>query len=39
MWQTIIHTVFILSAIGIAYVERISSASEQATLTAKHDRH
>jgi uncharacterized protein (TIGR00645 family) len=28
MWQTIIHTVFILSAIGIAYVERISSASE-----------
>jgi uncharacterized protein (TIGR00645 family) len=39
MWQTIIHTVFILSAIGIAYVERISSASEQATLTAKHGRH
>jgi uncharacterized protein (TIGR00645 family) len=28
MWQTIIHTVFILSAIGIAYVERISSAAE-----------
>jgi uncharacterized protein (TIGR00645 family) len=28
MWQTIIHTVFIISAIGIAYVERISSASE-----------
>ena len=27
MWQTIIHTVFILSAIGIAYVERISSAT------------
>jgi uncharacterized protein (TIGR00645 family) len=39
MWQTITHTVFILSAIGIAYVERISSASEQATLTAKHERH
>ena len=39
MWQTIIHAVFILSAIGIAYVERISSASEQATLTAKHGRH
>jgi uncharacterized protein (TIGR00645 family) len=39
MWQTIIHTVFIISAIGIAYVERISSASEQATLTAKHGRH
>jgi uncharacterized protein (TIGR00645 family) len=28
MWQTIIHTVFILSAIGIAYVERISSMAE-----------
>jgi uncharacterized protein (TIGR00645 family) len=28
MWQTIIHTVFILSAIGIAYVERISSVAE-----------
>ena len=24
MWQAIIHTVFILSAIGIAYVERLS---------------
>jgi uncharacterized protein (TIGR00645 family) len=24
LWQTIIHTVFILSAIGIAWVERIS---------------
>jgi uncharacterized protein (TIGR00645 family) len=24
MWQTIIHTVFILSAIGIASVERLS---------------
>jgi uncharacterized protein (TIGR00645 family) len=24
MWQTIIHTVFILSAIGIAYVDRMS---------------
>jgi uncharacterized protein (TIGR00645 family) len=30
MWQTIIHTVFIISAIGIAYVERISSAAELA---------
>jgi uncharacterized protein (TIGR00645 family) len=28
MWQTIIHTVFIISAIGIAYVERISSMAE-----------
>ena len=25
MWQTIIHTVFILSAIGIAYVDRLSN--------------
>ncbi len=25
MWQTIIHTVFILSAIGIAYVDRLST--------------
>jgi uncharacterized protein (TIGR00645 family) len=25
MWQTIIHVVFILSAIGIAYVDRISN--------------
>ncbi|MDQ8727768.1 TIGR00645 family protein [Bradyrhizobium sp. LHD-71] len=37
MWQTIIHTVFIISAIGIAYVERISSAAEQAAhKSAKH---
>ena len=27
MWQTIIHTVFILSAIGIAVVDRISNAA------------
>jgi uncharacterized protein (TIGR00645 family) len=27
MWQTIIHTVFILSAIGIAIVDRISNAT------------
>jgi len=26
MWQTIIHVVFIFSALGIAYVERISNA-------------
>ncbi len=25
MWQTIIHTIFILSAIGIAYVDRLQS--------------
>jgi uncharacterized protein (TIGR00645 family) len=27
MWQTIIHVVFIISAIGIAFVDRISSES------------
>ena len=26
MWQTIIHTIFILSAIGIAYVDRLTQA-------------
>ncbi len=35
MWQTIIHMLFILSAIGIAYVEKISSSSEQAAQAAK----
>jgi uncharacterized protein (TIGR00645 family) len=31
MWQTIIHIVFILSAVGIAYVDRLSSdATEHA---------
>jgi len=29
MWQTIIHTTFILSAIGIAYVDKLSQASER----------
>jgi uncharacterized protein (TIGR00645 family) len=27
MWQAIIHTVFVLSAIGIAYVEKLSQSS------------
>jgi uncharacterized membrane protein YqhA len=27
MWQTIIHCVFILSAIGIAYTDRILQAT------------
>jgi uncharacterized protein (TIGR00645 family) len=34
MWQTIIHMLFILSAIGIAYVERISNSAE--THKSKH---
>jgi uncharacterized protein (TIGR00645 family) len=32
MWQAIIHSVFVLSAIGIAYVERLS----EGTHAAKH---
>jgi uncharacterized membrane protein YqhA len=36
MWQTIIHTVFILSAIGIAYVDRLSNDS---MAQAKHAAH
>jgi uncharacterized membrane protein YqhA len=37
MWQTIIHTVFILSAIGIAFVDRLSNiASEEAKHAASH---
>ena len=35
MWQTIIHTVFILSAIGIAYVDKIS----QSTMTISKGDH
>lgn len=35
MWQTIIHTVFIPSAIGIAVVDRISNASV-AEVTKQH---
>jgi uncharacterized protein (TIGR00645 family) len=37
MWQTIIHAVFILSAIGIALVDKLSVASiEQAKQSAAH---
>jgi uncharacterized protein (TIGR00645 family) len=39
MWQSIIHGLFIVSAIGIAYVEKISSGSEQAAHAAKQARH
>src|SRR5215218_7158961 len=39
MWQAIIHALFIVSAIGIAYVEKISSGSEQAAHAAKQARH
>jgi uncharacterized protein (TIGR00645 family) len=36
MWQTIIHTVFILSAIGIATVERISAPVTENRHGARH---
>ena len=36
MWQAIIHFLFIISAIGIAWVERISSASESAQRVHRH---
>lgn len=29
MWQTIIHLVFIISAVGIAYVDRLLSVTER----------
>jgi uncharacterized protein (TIGR00645 family) len=32
MWQTIIHVVFVLSAVGIAFVERLGVMAE----TRKH---
>jgi len=31
MWQTIIHSIFILSAIGITFVDRLSSAPKPGT--------
>src|SRR6476620_10318011 len=37
MWQTIIHTVFILSAIGIAFVDRLSNiATDEAKQAFSH---
>jgi uncharacterized protein (TIGR00645 family) len=36
MWQTIIHALFVLSAIGIAMVERISSMTESGSRGAQH---
>lgn len=33
MWQTIIHSIFILSAIGIAFVDRYSSAPKNGHVT------
>ena len=36
MWQTIIHTVFILSAVGIAYVDKLSNGSVEAAKQGAH---
>jgi uncharacterized protein (TIGR00645 family) len=36
MWQTIIHVVFIVSAIGIAMVDRISNPPEHAPKGKAH---
>ncbi|MCO5130873.1 MAG: TIGR00645 family protein [Xanthobacteraceae bacterium] len=35
MWQTIIHLVFIISAVGIAYVDRLLSETERAAHMAE----
>lgn len=35
MWQTIIHLVFILSAVGIAYVDRLSQPAFHASAKSK----
>ncbi len=35
MWQTIIHLVFIISAVGIAYVDRLLSETERAAHAAE----
>jgi uncharacterized protein (TIGR00645 family) len=36
MWQTIIHIVFIVSAVGIAYVDRLLSETESAAKARAH---
>lgn len=36
MWQTIIHIVFILSAVGIAYVDKLTSNSLHNAANAQH---
>lgn len=39
MWQTIIHVVFVLSALGIAWVDRISAGIEEHGAEASHASH
>jgi uncharacterized membrane protein YqhA len=36
MWQTIIHTIFILSAIGIAWTDRLMTGSTTRREQAAH---
>lgn len=36
MWQTIIHSVFILSALGIAWTDKIMSEGQRLSAAAKH---
>ncbi len=39
MWQTIIHISFILSAVGIAYVDKLGQLGHTASVTTKSDPH
>ena len=39
MWQAIIHTVFVLSAIGIAYVEKLSAPIHEQSHAKKSGAH
>lgn len=39
MWQTIIHTIFILSAIGIAYTDKLMQISAAGRRHRPEDRH
>ena len=39
MWQTIIHVVFILSAIGIAVVDRMGQPAAAHHLRAPREQH
>ncbi len=39
MWQTIIHCVFILSAVGIAYVDKLSNGTVATALANTHAGH
>jgi uncharacterized membrane protein YqhA len=36
MWQTIIHSVFILSALGIAWTDKIMSDGQRLAAAGRH---